>query len=48
MTSATNPAPAAPLTEPTEQGEQLLVAGVAPVDRFSARPANNPNPEPKE
>jgi hypothetical protein len=31
MSIATNPKPAAPLTEPTEQGEQMLVAGVAPV-----------------
>jgi hypothetical protein len=52
MTSATNPAPAAPLTEPTEQGEQLLVAGVAPVtlrDRLTLMalrpmaPRRNPN-----
>lgn len=38
MTTATHLAPAAPLSEPTEQGEQMLVTGVAPVtirDRLS-------------
>ena len=52
MTSATHPNPAAPLTEPTEQGEQMLVAGVAPVslrNRLSLMalrpmaPRRNPN-----
>jgi len=52
MTSAAHPAPAAALTEPTEQGEQMLVAGVAPVtlsDRLTLialrpmAPRRNPN-----
>ena len=52
MTSVTHPNPAAPLTEPTEQGEQMLVAGVAPVtirDRLTLMalrpmaPRRNPN-----
>ena len=56
MTSATNSKPAVPplsqITEPTEQGEQMLVAGVAPVtqrDRLSLMalrpmaPRRNPN-----
>ena len=50
--NVTDPKPAAPLTEPTEQGEQMLVAGVAPVtlrDRLSLMalqpmaPRRNPN-----
>lgn len=56
MTSATNSKPAVPplnqMTEPTEQGEQMLVAGVAPVtirDRLTLMalrpmaPRRNPN-----
>ena len=52
MSTAAIPKPAAPLTEPTEQGEQMLVAGVAPVtlrDRLSLMtlrpmaPRRNPN-----
>ena len=52
MTSATHHVPATPLTEPTEQGEQMLFAGVAPVttrDRLTLMalrpmaPRRNPN-----
>lgn len=52
MTSAKHPVPATPLTEATEQGEQILVAGVAPVtmrDRLTLMalrpmtPRRNPN-----
>jgi hypothetical protein len=52
MTSATHPKPAVALTEPTGQGEQMLVAGVAPVtlrDRLTLMalrpmaPRRNPN-----
>lgn len=50
--TATHPKPAVALTEPTEQGEQMLVAGVAPVtlrDRLTLMalrpmaPRRNPN-----
>ena len=52
MTSTTHPNPAVPFTEPTEQGEQMLVAGVVPVtlrDRLTLMalrpmaPRRNPN-----
>ncbi|MCB1417913.1 MAG: hypothetical protein KDJ74_02470 [Notoacmeibacter sp.] len=52
MSTAITPQPVAPLTEPTEQGEQMLVAGVAPVtirDRLTLMalrpiaPRRNPN-----
>jgi hypothetical protein len=52
MTATTHPNPAAPLAEPTEQGEQMLVACVAPVtmrDRLTVMalrpmaPRRNPN-----
>ena len=52
MSTATTPHPAVHLTEPTEQGEQMLVAGIAPVtlrDRLTLMalrpmaPRRNPN-----
>ena len=52
MSIATHPKPPVPLTEPTEQGEQMLVAGIAPVtlrDRLTVMalrpmaPRRNPN-----
>lgn len=52
MSTATTPQPAVHLTEPTEQGEQMLVTGIAPVtlrDRLSLMalrpmaPRRNPN-----